>query len=170
MDFSKQIFDFLDELVISVNENMILQSANNASLNMLNCDESEIVGKPCKEVFKSNPEICADCLVKKTLSDKKIHKDRLRCISGEKYKVETLPHSNSSRKDEVLVILKPDKETYELRWRLNERVKELETIYKMSNLVESSFETKEDLINGLIDILPSGWAYPDITAARICFD
>ncbi len=170
MNFSKQIFDFLDEIVFSVDKNLTLQSANKTCLNMLNTKESEIVGKHCKEVFKSNPEICAECLVKKTLSDKKIHKDRLRCISGEQYKVETLPLSNSSKKDSVFVILKPDKEMKDLRWRLRERIKELETIYKMSNLVESSFETKEDLLSGFVEILPSGWAYPEITAARICFD
>ncbi|TYC02438.1 MAG: PAS domain S-box protein [Kosmotoga sp.] len=170
MNYCEKFFDFLDEIVFSVDKNLILQSANKSCINLLNTKESEIVGKRCKEVFKSNPEICVECLVKKTLSDKKIHKDRLRCISGEKYMVEILPHSNSSNKDEVLVILKPDKAIKDLRWRLRERIKELETIYKMSNLVESSFDTKEDLINGLVKILPSGWAYPEITEARINFD
>lgn len=170
MNYCEKLFDFLDEIVFSIDKNLTLQSANKSCLNLLNTKESEIVGKRCKDVFKSSPEICVDCLVKETLSDKKIRKDRLQCFSGEGYKVETLPYSSSSKKDEVLVILKPEKEMKELRWKLNERVKELEMIYKLSNLVESSFETKEDLLSGLVEILPSGWAYPDITAARIYFD
>lgn len=50
---------------------------------------------------------------------------------------------------------------------LNERVKELTTLHRCSQLLQ--FETKpmHEVMHELVNILPAGWQYPEITAARI---
>ncbi|MFO7883118.1 MAG: PAS domain S-box protein [Kosmotogaceae bacterium] len=171
MNFSERIFDLFEEIVFIVDRNMVIKSANKACLNILNAKKTEIVGKPCKEVFKSNPELCESCPVKESFSDKKTYKDRLLCIDHGKSKAKIMHYQCTSKNyEEVLVVLKNSKDLEELRWKVNERIKELETIFKMSNLVESSYQTKDELLEGLVKILPSGWAYPEIAEARIILD
>ncbi|MCI5210451.1 MAG: PAS domain S-box protein, partial [Candidatus Electrothrix sp. ATG2] len=49
---------------------------------------------------------------------------------------------------------------------LGERVKELNCLYEVSFLMEES-ETVEGVLAGTVELLPSGWQYPEITCARI---
>ena len=50
---------------------------------------------------------------------------------------------------------------------LKERVKELNCLYGISNLVEKRGISLEEIIQGTVDLIPSGWQYPEITCARI---
>jgi PAS domain S-box-containing protein/putative nucleotidyltransferase with HDIG domain len=171
MNLSEKVFDLFDEATFLVDKNMLIQSANKACLNMLNANKTEIVGKHCKEIFKSNPVLCDNCPLKESFSGEKIHEDKLLCIGQGEWNAKILPYkdtSNSSK--ELLVTLENSNELEELRWRVKERTKELETIYQMSNLVQSSYQTKGELLKEMVNILPSGWAYPEIAKARIILD
>jgi PAS domain S-box-containing protein len=53
---------------------------------------------------------------------------------------------------------------------LNERIKELTTLYKASQLLRDEEISAEQLLNKLLEILPPGWQYPEITEARIMLD
>lgn len=55
------------------------------------------------------------------------------------------------------------KQTYDM----NERVKELRGLYGASTLVNSSDKTAEEVIRGIVELLPPAWQYPEITCARI---
>jgi PAS domain S-box-containing protein len=50
---------------------------------------------------------------------------------------------------------------------LSERVKELNCLYGISQLVEKRGITLEEIIQGTADLIPSSWQYPEITCARI---
>ncbi len=50
---------------------------------------------------------------------------------------------------------------------LGERVKELKCLYTISSLVEKHGISLEKILQGVVDIIPSAWQYPDITCARI---
>ncbi|MES2728372.1 MAG: PAS domain-containing protein [Bacteroidota bacterium] len=52
---------------------------------------------------------------------------------------------------------------------LRERVKEQKTLYAVSNILQNENTPIKKLLQEIAAILPSGWQYPDITAARICF-
>ena len=49
---------------------------------------------------------------------------------------------------------------------LEERVKELNCLYGMSNLVEKPDISLEDILQGTVDLIPPSWQYPEITCAR----
>ncbi|MFO7870075.1 MAG: PAS domain S-box protein [Kiritimatiellia bacterium] len=51
-----------------------------------------------------------------------------------------------------------------------ERVKELECLYAVSSLVASPCESIYDALQRVVDLIPSGFQYPDITCARIAFE
>ena len=59
-----------------------------------------------------------------------------------------------------------DKRTYDL----NERVKELNCLWEISNLVEKPDLSLEAIIKGTVNLLPSSWQYPKITCARIILE
>ena len=50
---------------------------------------------------------------------------------------------------------------------LRQRVKELNCLYGISHLVEKRGISLEEIIQGTVDLIPSGWQYPEITCARI---
>ncbi|MGV7223930.1 MAG: ATP-binding protein, partial [Nitrospinales bacterium] len=50
---------------------------------------------------------------------------------------------------------------------LEERVKELNCLFEISRLVEKRKLTLEEILRGILDLIPSAWGYPNITGARI---
>lgn len=53
---------------------------------------------------------------------------------------------------------------------LHERVKELNCLHDISEILIKQSTSLEDLLESLVDIIPSGWQYPEITCARILFE
>ena len=52
---------------------------------------------------------------------------------------------------------------------LDERVKELNCLLEISRLVEKRNLTLDEIIQGIINLIPPAWQYPDITCAKINF-
>ncbi|MFC1788522.1 PAS domain S-box protein [Thermodesulfobacteriota bacterium] len=50
---------------------------------------------------------------------------------------------------------------------LEERLKELNCLYGISNLVEQQYISLEEILQGTVDLIPPSWQYPEITCARI---
>ncbi len=53
---------------------------------------------------------------------------------------------------------------------LRERVKELDCLYGISNLLEKPGISLEEIIRGTLRILPNAWQYPEVTCGRITLD
>lgn len=53
---------------------------------------------------------------------------------------------------------------------LNERVKELNCLYSISNLIQMPGISLEEILQGIVDLIPSSWQYPKITCSRIIFE
>jgi PAS domain S-box-containing protein len=53
---------------------------------------------------------------------------------------------------------------------LGERVKELNCLYGIASLVERPDITLEEIIQGILDLMPAAWQYPKITCARITYN
>lgn len=58
----------------------------------------------------------------------------------------------------------------ELRKHLEERSKELDCLLGISRLVERNEVSVEELLLGVVDLLPPAWQYPEITCARIILE
>jgi len=69
--------------------------------------------------------------------------------------------TDRKRMEEVLC-----KQTYDL----GERVKELKCLYNISKLVEDPDLSFEEVLQGVTDLMPSSWQYPEITSARVIID
>ena len=50
---------------------------------------------------------------------------------------------------------------------LVERIKELNCLYGISRLVEREDISLDNLLQGVVDLIPSAWQYPEVTCARV---
>ena len=55
------------------------------------------------------------------------------------------------------------KKTYDL----SERVKELNCLYGISKFIEEQDTSLEEVLQGIVDLIPFAWQYPEITCSRI---
>jgi PAS domain S-box-containing protein len=62
---------------------------------------------------------------------------------------------------------KAEKELQKSMNKLDERVKELNCLFEISRLVEKRKFTLDEILQGIIDLIPPAWQYPDITCAKI---
>lgn len=53
---------------------------------------------------------------------------------------------------------------------LGERVKELNCLYGISELIEKPGTKLEEIIQGIVELIPRSWQYPGITCSRIIFE
>jgi len=65
---------------------------------------------------------------------------------------------------------KVEKELHKQTHDLGERVKELNCLYSVSQLVEKSGISLEEILQGVVNLIPPSWQYPEITCARITLD
>lgn len=62
---------------------------------------------------------------------------------------------------------KIEQENERIRYLLNERVKELSTLYRCSQLLQTENKSLTVLLQEVVEVIPGGWQYPEITAASI---
>jgi signal transduction histidine kinase/ActR/RegA family two-component response regulator len=53
---------------------------------------------------------------------------------------------------------------------LHNRVRELNCLFAMADLLNRPGTSLEDVLQGTVDLVPSGWQYPQITCARVLWD
>jgi len=53
---------------------------------------------------------------------------------------------------------------------LRERIKELTCLYGIAKLVEGSGLTLSEILQGIVELLPPAWLYPDVASARIILE
>ena len=59
---------------------------------------------------------------------------------------------------------------HETMQRLDERVKELNCLYALSDLVEKRGNSLNEIVHGVLGLIPPAMQYPDITCARITLE
>ena len=83
------------------------------------------------------------------------------------------PISNRELLARVQAMLRLKRAEDELRERthqLGERVKELNCLYGIRQLVERPGISLEEILQGIVDLIPVSWQYPEVTCARIILE
>jgi len=71
---------------------------------------------------------------------------------------------------EIIERKKVEEEREKLLYELGERVKELQCLYHLFNLTQQSSLSLDEMFQQVVNLIPPGWQYPDITCARIVFE
>ncbi|WP_165917780.1 MULTISPECIES: PAS domain S-box protein [Methylomonas] len=67
----------------------------------------------------------------------------------------------------ILGVARDITEAYRIQLQLQERIKERQCLFAIFSATEDKDQSPLDMLQSVVDILPSGWQYPEITAARI---
>ncbi len=91
--------------------------------------------------------------------------------------LDTISQSHGHKRKLHRHIDKPDEEhrafeggvenTQDVEHALRERLKELSCLYGISRLVESHGNSLDPILQGIVDLLPPSWQYPEICCARL---
>jgi DNA-binding CsgD family transcriptional regulator len=71
---------------------------------------------------------------------------------------------------EIRRLTQSEHDKAELEHSLRERIKELNCLYGIAQLVENTGDSIDELLQGTVELLPPSWQYPVITCARIRFE
>jgi PAS domain S-box-containing protein len=63
-----------------------------------------------------------------------------------------------------------EKEKERVRYLLNERIQELTTLYRSSQILQTENKSTDEVLQEIVTVLPTAWQYREITAARILLD
>jgi PAS domain S-box-containing protein len=153
-------------------------SVNKAFLTVTNLTKEQVEGKYVEEVV---PEHCRAHVIEKL--DRVFHERQAlqweevsSYPTGVRTGVLTItPVFNDEGECTMLVSTeyditerkKAEEEENRVRHLLNERVKELTTLYKACQILQDETKPADIVLEELVSILPAGWQYPEITEARI---
>jgi PAS domain S-box-containing protein len=163
-------------MVITRESDLVIYDINDKATSVMGYRREELLGKASTEfTFFVNDEdrqqffeqyalhgkVESECLWRrKDGKDIYVHiASRQMEIGGEKYFASVIKDISSRKK------MEQEKEA--ARYSLNERMKELTTLYKGSQILQQEKKQVTEVIQELVEILPTGWQYPEITAASI---
>lgn len=178
----RAIFEHEPECVKVVSKDGLLQEMNPAGLRMLGIEQiEEIRGRPALELIHPDDHMLYQGL----------HKEASRGQTGQmQFRIfgpqnrilwvdsiaTPLPGANG-KIEAVLSVTRDITEQKEAEAArehaaamLRERIKELTTLHRASQLFQQQADSPLAVLQELASLLPSGWQYPEITAARILYD
>ncbi len=79
---------------------------------------------------------------------------------------ETNPHREIRA---IWQISEPERDPFTAERDLRERIKELNCLYGIAQLAERRPDSIDEMLQGIVDLLPEAWQCPEITCARIVF-
>ncbi len=81
----------------------------------------------------------------------------------EKTYIQAIIHDISEQKQSTIKL-------HDSEFRLKERVKELNFLFEISKVAEDQNLSINEIINGIVNLIPYAWQFPNITRTRIIYD
>jgi PAS domain S-box-containing protein len=85
-------------------------------------------------------------------------------------KLKTVMTSRDELDKEIKERRKVERELQKSMNEVGERIKELNCLFEISRLVERRGLTIEKILQGIVELIPPAWQYPEITCARIIIE
>ena len=114
--------------------------------------------------------LCLVNVTKRVMVEKELrkHRDYLEDLVEER--TAELTMANEQLQREITERKRAEEALWKLTDDLAKRVKELNCLYGISNLVEKRGVSLEEILQGTVDLIPPAWQYPEITCARIILE
>jgi PAS domain S-box-containing protein len=177
----RDLFENASDLIQSVNPQGRFLYVNRAWRKTLGYDEEEVAGLNLFDII--HPHSQAHCVevFQRVLSGETV--DRIEAIfvakDGRQIVVEGganckflagAPISTRGIFRDVTERKRVEKEREKLIHNVTERVKELNCLYGISDLVQAPDLSLEQILQGTVDLIPPSWQYPKITCARVVLE
>jgi PAS domain S-box-containing protein len=165
---------------VSAEDGSILR-CNTAVLKLLGYNRDTLMGMKVLELYADNPhgiskakEVFKQFKEGKSIQDVELQMKHMEghpiWISLSVEPVEDHKGNITESRSMVIDISERKRSEEALRKKthdLGERVKELNCLYGIGNLVERQDISLEEIFQGTVDLIPLSWQYPEITCARI---
>ena len=160
----EQTFDAISDLVFIIDNDFRFIRVNKAMCDFLNMEPIELIGKRCFEVVHGTNKPWPNCPHTKTLTTRKAVTEE---VHDPKWALPLLitvsPILGDNNEFVSSVHIAKDVSEQKISRRT------LTCLYSISNLIKehTSFE---ELLQEIVNRIPSAWQYPKITCARIMFN
>jgi methyl-accepting chemotaxis protein len=160
--------------ILIIDRQMRIIEANPSFLSTSEYSREDILGRPLNEISGE--------IYKKTADKAESGNQEVITVNfpaGERTLEQySIPIGPSDQSDELIIIFKDItqrvralQEAEEMRARLQhdygERVKEQKLFYSTASLIQDDVQETGEILRQITDLIPPGWQYPDICAARI---
>jgi PAS domain S-box-containing protein len=169
------IIETAQEAVLTVNEDQKLTLFNPAAERMFGFERNDIVGRPLDvllpERFRTEH---ADHIL--TFAQTNVTARSMgnlgnlwgRRANGEEFPIEVSISQVKLANERLYTAFVQDvTERKKAEQALQERIKELNFLYSVSELVDRLWPALEEILQGVVELIPAAWQYPEITCARI---
>ncbi|MFB0535937.1 MAG: ATP-binding protein [Anaerolineae bacterium] len=114
--------------------------------------------------------LCLVNVTRRVIVEKELtkHRDYLQDLVEER--TTKLTAANEQLQREITERKRAEEALWKLTHDLAERVKELNCLYGISNLVEKRGISLEEILQGTVDLIPPACQYPEITCARVTLE
>jgi len=186
--------EFNEKIVNSITDNLIvidpktfrIIQANESFCARIGIEHSDTIAKKCHELLRNSIKPCEanglQCPVQDTIRAghsclfDRVYPD----ISGEDRILQIATYPIFDNQGEISSIIRLERDVTEKRkirdtllkrtHDLDERVKELNCLFKASQLMGESGRPTDKIIEDCVNLISTSWQYPDITCARITFE
>ncbi len=181
-DRFRQFFENAPEYCYMISPEGVILNVNNTALKALGYKKDELVGKPLRTIYA--PELLPRVqeLFENWKRTGKHRNEELVIITKEGDRRTVLLSADvvKGKDGEVLYSVSIQKDITErkraeakllkLTHDLGERMKELNCLYGISHITEKPGISLEEIYQGVVEIIPASWQYPEITCARIVLE
>jgi len=168
-----QILESMEDGVYIVNQEHDIEFANRALVE----EFGQYEGRKCYEYLHNNEEACHWCKNQEVFKGNTVRWEWHSEKNQRTYDLIDTPLMRSDGSISKLEIFRDitsmkntEKERNILLQKYRERVKELNCLFEISQLVENPDLTTAEILQGIADLIPLTWQYPDVTCARITVD
>jgi PAS domain S-box-containing protein len=176
LQLTRFCIDHVNEMLYWVDPEGKIVDVNDASCNNLGYSREELVSMGVEDIdpytpIKEYDQIWQDLKKRRTSKMETVYYAK----NGEPIPVEmTFNHITFDGKEyncvfahDISARKQAEEELQKSMSELDERIKELNCLFEISKLVEKRELTLDDLLEGIIGLIPPAWQFPDITCAKI---
>ena len=138
---------------------------------MLTTDDILMVEKPTYEELEHKITQLKREILEYVRKEKEFNKEQKMVEYGHVKRTISLMKINEELNREIKGLKRADKEELEyVSNMLKERIKEINCLYDISSLRDGTNFSLDDILQGIVDFIPSAIPYPEIACARILFN
>ena len=169
------VLDGISTNIAFVNENLEILLVNKASAESVKKMPDELIGRKCYEIWADPEKPCDNCPTLRAFQTKKSEHYILQTPDGKIWNERGEPAFDKEGcllgvveiAEDITARKQTEKSLEEKTYKLEGRVKELNCLYGISELVEKPGIALKEIFQGAVELINHAWRYPDITCVRI---
>jgi len=180
----RDLYEEAPDAYLSCGVDGIIKRANLRATELLGYSREGLAGRPVSDLYADTPDgkAAAEGVFRRYLAGEEVRDQELEVKRADGSSVWVSLSVRPMRDKEgrvvasrsIMVDITERKRAEEALQKqthdLGERVKELNCLYGISSLVEKQDIPLEEIFQGIVDLIPLSWQYPEVTCARILLE